>query len=228
MPAPISPDRQEAVIAAYQAGVMVKDIVQRFSVSSDSVRKIVGTAGIGRGMAQRADWSDERIERMKKLWVEGLSASQIASELGGVTRNAVIGKIHRLGVTKRLDPMRQPRSAKVKHEQRNIEPLKPVARKLRGDGFKTTTIPLRLAAPVVAYVPAKEVIIPVSRNVSIMELRDGVCRWPLGDPLHADFVFCGGDCNIGRPYCAAHTNVAVVVGADRTAAMNSMARVRPK
>src|SRR4026209_1674872 len=61
-------------------------------------------------------WTDERVELLKKLWADGLSASQIAAELGGITRNAVIGKVHRLGLSGRAKspsstppPPRQPR-----------------------------------------------------------------------------------------------------------------------
>ena len=51
-------------------------------------------------------WTDERVEQLKKLWAEGLSASQIAGRLGGVTRNAVIGKVHRLGLSGRATTSR--------------------------------------------------------------------------------------------------------------------------
>ncbi|MGZ5850479.1 MAG: GcrA family cell cycle regulator, partial [Methyloceanibacter sp.] len=60
-------------------------------------------------------WNDERVELLKKLWAEGLSASQIASRLGGVTRNAVIGKVHRLGLSGRATSSRSasPRPRRV-------------------------------------------------------------------------------------------------------------------
>lgn len=232
MSARISSERESLIIKAYKDGVMVKEIVSRFSVSPETVRRVVGTAGIGRGNAQPSDWSDERIERLKKLWGEGLSASQIASELGGVTRNGVIGKVHRLGLSGRIDPARQPRSLKAKPSA--IPPLKPVAKKLRGDGFATSIIPHRAVTvdpgpeEVAKYVPAEEVIAPMSRRISIMELSPGFCRWPLGDPRHSDFAFCGGDCDANRPYCTAHANVAFAAGADRKAAINSMARAWPR
>src|SRR5262245_51840909 len=56
---------------------------------------------IGNGERKEMSWTDERVEQLKRLWSEGLSASQIAAELGGITRNAVIGKVHRLGLSGR-------------------------------------------------------------------------------------------------------------------------------
>src|ERR1700690_1424134 len=76
---------------------------------------ISGTISCGRGhegallMTQLLNWTDDRVEQLKNLWTEGLSASQIARALGGVTRNAVIGKVHRLGLAGRASPSRAER-----------------------------------------------------------------------------------------------------------------------
>ena len=67
-------------------------------------------------------WTDERVELLKKLWSEGLSASQIAAQLGGVTRNAVIGKVHRLSLSGRAKPASSsPRPRKVRTA--TLEPI---------------------------------------------------------------------------------------------------------
>jgi GcrA cell cycle regulator len=153
-------------------------------------------------------WDDNRIEQLKKLWSEGLSASQIAAELGGVTRNAVIGKVHRLGLSGRA-------KAKPASVARPRKVVKTAAR--------TTTISVRgnlavveMMEAVTEVVPVREnVVIPISRRISIMELREGLCRWPIGDPLHADFVYCGADCGAGRTYCEAHARVAFQPQGDR-------------
>jgi GcrA cell cycle regulator len=152
-------------------------------------------------------WTDERIERLKKLWSEGLSASQIAGELGGVTRNAVIGKVHRLHLSGRVKTS----SASA---QRSRKAARPVVRAASPQRVVTATRGNLLvvhsvdAEEQVAYRPVEEVVVPISRRITIMELREGTCRWPLGDPLAPDFVFCGGDCEVGKPYCTAHANVA--------------------
>jgi len=153
-------------------------------------------------------WNDERVEQLRKLWSEGLSASQIAAELGGVTRNAVIGKVHRLqlsGRVKAAAPAAQ-RNRKTVAAARPV--VRPAARTIvtqRGNLAVVQTI--EVEEPVV-YRAAEEVVVPISRRISIMDLREGTCRWPMGDPLNADFVFCGGDCEVGKPYCSAHSQVA--------------------
>jgi GcrA cell cycle regulator len=161
-------------------------------------------------MSQEAGptWDDNRIEQLKKLWSEGLSASQIAGELGGVTRNAVIGKVHRLGLSGRAK-------------------AKPAAaarpRKIVKAPQRTTTVVARGNLAVIEMVdmepevmPVREnVVIPMSRRISIMELREGVCRWPMGDPLHADFAYCGADCGGAKTYCEAHARVAFQPHGDR-------------
>jgi len=153
-------------------------------------------------------WDDNRIEQLKKLWGDGLSASQIAAELGGVTRNAVIGKVHRLGLSGR---------AKAKPA------VAARPRKVVKAPQRTTTIVSRGNLAVVEYVEAvpevmpvrENVVIPMSRRISIMELREGVCRWPLGDPLQSDFAYCGGDCGVGRTYCEPHSRIAFQPQGDR-------------
>lgn len=159
-------------------------------------------------------WTDERIERLKKLWTDGLSASQIAAEMGGVTRNAVIGKVHRLGLSGRT---KTPASVAAR-------PRKPIARPQppRGGGGGSSGVTSAVArgnlavAQVVEAIaqPVMEaradVVISISRRISIMELREGVCRWPLGDPLAAEFAFCGADCTTSKVYCQHHSRLAFV------------------
>lgn len=153
-------------------------------------------------------WDDNRIEQLKKLWSDGLSASQIAAELGGVTRNAVIGKVHRLGLSGRA-------KAKPASVARPRKVVKTAAR--------TSTVSVRGNLAVVEMVeiepvvmPARDnVVIPMSRRISIMELREGVCRWPMGDPLQPDFAYCGGDCQVGKTYCEAHARIAFQPHSDR-------------
>lgn len=152
-------------------------------------------------------WTDERIERLKKLWADGLSASQIAGELGGVTRNAVIGKVHRLQLSGRVKTtsttLQRSRKAVARPTVRAAAPRSVVT--TRGNLAMVQSVDVE---EVVAYRPMEEVVVPISRRISIMELREGTCRWPLGDPLSPEFVFCGGDCETGKPYCTAHAQVA--------------------
>lgn len=149
-------------------------------------------------------WDDGRIEQLKKLWAEGLSASQIASELGGITRNAVIGKVHRLGLSGRA------KSKPVVVVRTRVKAAaKPVARtqSISVSG-NLAMLEMVEAVPEIVAKPRESVVIPISRRISIMDLREGVCRWPLGDPMQADFVYCGADCLVGKTYCDAHARIA--------------------
>jgi len=151
-------------------------------------------------------WTDERVELLRKLWSEGLSASQVAAELGaGITRNAVIGKIHRLGLAERAKTVvsSRPRVAKAPRQ-----PSPP-----RVGGGVSGNVALAFAPPTLAVARARpveeEVVIPMSERVTLMELRESVCRWPLGDPTTPEFRFCGGPSPIGGgPYCAYHARIA--------------------
>jgi GcrA cell cycle regulator len=162
-------------------------------------------------------WTDERVEQLKKMWLDGLSASQIAGELAnGITRNAVIGKVHRLGLSGRVKtpvpaPAR-PRS-KAGSEDEERAPILPVSH-----GNLALAVEVR-PAPVPAPAPrasGDDVVIPICERVSIMELRESMCRWPLGDPTSSDFRYCGAKMQIGLgPYCAHHARIAYQPAQDR-------------
>ena len=155
-------------------------------------------------------WTDERVELLKKLWSDGLSASQIAAELGGITRNAVIGKVHRLGLSGRAKSASSaaPRPRKARSPTHMLR----IARSsIRGN-----------TALAHAYDLAEEAepelidnIIPIGQRRSILELTEQTCRWPVGDPGSGDFFFCGGNTLGSLPYCAYHARVAYQPAADR-------------
>lgn len=150
-------------------------------------------------------WNDERVDLLSRLWMEGRSASQIAAELGGgVTRNAVIGKVHRLGLSGR---------AKVAQTQaaNRLRPVKPLARadELPAPALDAVAPALPTSLPPVApRAHTGDVVIPLSNRVTIMELRDSMCRWPLGDPSSAEFRYCGSRAGVMGPYCEQHARLA--------------------
>jgi GcrA cell cycle regulator len=163
-------------------------------------------------------WTDERVELLRKLWSDGLSASQVAAELGpGITRNAVIGKIHRLGLAERAKTAAapRPRAAKAARPQGAT-----VASAPRSGGHVVhgnVALAFATQAVVVARVaPEEEVVIPMSERVTLMELRESMCRWPMGDPTTPEFRFCGAHSPIGSgPYCSHHARVAYQPAQDR-------------
>ncbi len=148
-------------------------------------------------------WTDERVETLKKLWAEGLSASRIAGELGGITRNAVIGKVHRLGLSGRAKSPsaagQRPRKARA-HSQM----LRVSRPSIRGNTALAHVYDLDVE-------PEPEPIdnvIPLGQRRTLLELTEETCRWPIGDPGHSEFFFCGGQAMTSLPYCAYHSRVA--------------------
>src|SRR5262245_11038712 len=138
-----------------------------------------------------ASWTDERVELLMKLGSDGLSASQIAAELGGITRNAVIGKVHRLGLSGRA---KAPSSAVPR--QRKARPASHVLR-LSRPAMRGNTALARHALAVYELdiepePQSLENIVPIGQRCSLLELSDAKCRWPIGDPGTSDFFFCGG------------------------------------
>ena len=148
-------------------------------------------------------WTDERVETLKKLWGEGLSASQIAAELGGVTRNAVIGKVHRLGLSGRAKSPSSaaPRPRKPRTHGQMLRVSRP---SVRGN----TALAHAYEIEVEAEAELADNVIPMGQRRTLLELTEETCRWPIGDPGQADFFFCGGRTVSSLPYCAYHSRVA--------------------
>jgi len=174
-------------------------------------------------------WTEERVERLKKLWSDGLSASQIAAELGGgVTRNAVIGKVHRLGLSGRGKPSGTgtPRPRKVAPRTPSAPTTFDQLRRRTATALAPARAPLPEAEAEVAYrpLPVEEVVIPMSKRVTIMELRDSMCRWPLGDPSTPEFRFCGARAGTAMPYCGYHAQLAYQPAVDRRRQDRRLAR----
>jgi GcrA cell cycle regulator len=150
-------------------------------------------------------WTEERVELLKKLWADGLSASQIAAELGGITRNAVIGKVHRLGLSGRA---KSPSSSAPRPRKPRAPGMLRVSRgAIRGN----TALAYDYAVE-----PEPELIeIPMEQRKTLLQLNEATCHWPVGDPGSPDFFFCGGEANEGSPYCNYHSRVAYQPASER-------------
>ncbi|MFP4571276.1 GcrA family cell cycle regulator [Rhodosalinus sp.] len=189
-------------------------------------------------------WTDERVELLKKMWSEGQSASQIAKELGGVTRNAVIGKVHRLGLSNRgaaasgpaaAPPPEEPAAEPALRGEARAAPDPEPAPEPAPAQAETVVAEQAAPAPEEPTAPARRVIVPAgqplppqpsanevspealakvsevekkARKLTLMELTERTCKWPVGDPSTADFWFCGLPVQPGKPYCEAHVGVA--------------------
>jgi GcrA cell cycle regulator len=153
-------------------------------------------------------WTDERVELLKKLWSDGLSASQIAAELGGITRNAVIGKVHRLGLSGRAKSA----SSTAPRPRKARSPMMRIGRaSIRGN----TALAHAYEMDAEAAPELIDNVIPIGQRRTILELTEQTCRWPVGDPGSSEFFFCGGNTIGGLPYCAYHSRVAYQPASER-------------
>lgn len=174
-------------------------------------------------------WTDERVDKLKTMWGEGQSASQIAKALGGVTRNAVIGKVHRLGLSNRTTTKAAAPAApevksakpapaaataapapKVAPAERVIEaapPPKPIIQSptARREPPPPTPAMVEDAARTAEALAKME---KKAKRLDLLELTERTCKWPIGDPATDDFFFCGLTAQPGKPYCEAHVAVA--------------------
>lgn len=139
-------------------------------------------------------WTEERVALLRKLWAEGLSASQIAKQLGGVTRNAVIGKVHRLGLAGRATPSRPAKRPVRTARPRIIGPSAPRLRTIS-------------SLPTVIIPDLEPLKLEDGKAASVLTLNDTMCKYPIGDPTDASFAFCGRASSSG-PYCQDHARLA--------------------
>ena len=191
-------------------------------------------------------WTDERVELLKKMWIEGQSASQIAKELGGVTRNAVIGKVHRLGLSNRATggtpapaatapaaaaPDPKPKSTPKPAAAAPKAAPKPAAAPKETEAEEEApkaVVPVHVPHVRKPIIPAGQPLPPQpsaneispealakvneiekkAKRLTLMELTERTCKWPVGDPATPDFWFCGLPTQQGKPYCDAHVGVA--------------------
>lgn len=142
-------------------------------------------------MTQSA-WTDERVDRLKRLWLEGRTAEQIARELkNGISRSAVLGKVHRLGLSAGR-PGRVPAASRPGTPRARVE--------------RSVTRPVKRAAtdaPALSFESAPDL---PSRGMTILTVKPGQCRWPYGDPADAGFSLCGRPVARGA-FCAGHAAV---------------------
>ena len=183
-------------------------------------------------------WSDERVAVLKKMWLEGNSASEIAKELGNITRNAVIGKVHRLGLSNRdtnvskasvtaeksIKGLKRGRPPKVNKEPtKRGRPQKITQPKDLNDTTLERGKPISTSGATERSNDSRlEVVSDLSeetlkdllkvemksKKISLMDLTERTCKWPIGDPATDEFWFCGHEAEPGKPYCTTHISIA--------------------
>lgn len=183
-------------------------------------------------------WSDERVAVLKKMWLEGNSASEIATELGNITRNAVIGKVHRLGLSNRdtnvskagvtaeksIKGLKRGRPPKINKEPtKRGRPQKITQPKDLNDTTLERGKPISTSSATERSNDSRlEVVSDLSeetlkdllkvemksKKISLMDLTERTCKWPIGDPATDEFWFCGHEAEPGKPYCQTHISIA--------------------
>lgn len=149
-------------------------------------------------------WTDEQVSTLKRLWLEGLSAGQIAKQLTGVSRNAVIGKVHRLGLSGRAAAS-QPciRASRAPRPPRPVAQRAPSpSRRLGPTEAAPVQLPVKPATPRCA--PHQE----EPGSATVLTVGAHMCKWPIGDPLSEGFTLCGRRASDGAPYCLDHARLA--------------------
>lgn len=158
---------------------------------------------------QESTWTDQREGDLRKYWEEGLSAGEIAAKLGcGISRSAILGKAHRLGLHKEFP---RPSTSHVIHMLSSSTPeeREEVFRQRRERKNAQRRARRAGNAPAGSEPVVLAIEEPVSEPCSLLELTDERCRWPVGDIGESDFHFCGATKpDDGRPYCGSHSLIA--------------------
>ncbi len=154
------------------------------------------------------EWNEEAITRLRALWGEGHSTAEIGRRMN-VSKNAVVGKAHRLGLVARPSPIRREAATSV---SRPPSPRRAV-------GPTLPPLPCGPAAPQLAAIPERPVVAapvaPRLRAAPARASRLSACCWPIGEPGTPSFRFCDADALSGKPYCAEHAQLAYVKVRDR-------------
>jgi GcrA cell cycle regulator len=231
----VFPERVLSVTLAREAGQ---------AMPPDSARKIRNGLAEGFDFLSRPSqqarpkmsWTDEKVELLRQLWMDGRSASQISAVLGqGLTRNAVIGKVHRLGLAGRAKSS-SPASPGSSGTPRAAQPRRMAPRATNGGGggggssgvstgalssghmVHGNTVMAMMHDTAVEAQPSRvkeDVVVPMSLRVTIVELKEAMCRWPLGDPSSSEFRYCGSPAPGVAPYCSHHGKLAYQPVQDR-------------
>jgi GcrA cell cycle regulator len=163
------------------------------------------------------DWTDDVISRLKALWAEGHSTAEIGRRMG-VSKNAVVGKAHRLTLDARPSPIRRGPPGEA--------PKRPAAKRVIGPTLPTMETPAPQSERVPERVPEPVMARPTPRPAPLQApalravSRSGggrlvACCWPIGEPGTRSFRFCDDESLPGKPYCRTHAALAYVKIRDR-------------
>jgi GcrA cell cycle regulator len=153
------------------------------------------------------EWNEDAIARLRTAWAEGLSTAEIGRQMG-ISKNAVVGKAHRLNLTSRPSPIKRD----AERTPRRRLPRRAVGPTLPALSAAVAPIPADMPHPA-----AERATAPALRSVPSSRPRARVtpCCWPIGEPGTRSFRFCDVDAIAGKPYCEEHASLAYVKVRDR-------------
>ena len=159
-------------------------------------------------------WTPELIKDLKRLWNKGLTTVEIGNRIG-MSKNAVVGKAHRLGLEGRPSPIKRDKN-KIQITEQKVEKVlkekkdtieQPIP-EIEPETLESTSFPpeeILKAEPIIEMPKSKK---GKRKGVQLVDLKPTSCRWPEGDPKDPDFCFCGQECVNGKIYCEEHCAVA--------------------
>lgn len=147
-------------------------------------------------------WTDEKVKSLVQLWESGQSITQIGKALG-MTRNAVVGKAHRIGLAKRASP--------IMRSEKPAQPRQPAAQhgpSLHAAAPAAPRATVQIRDEPAATTPGSQSQLTAAMLAALTPSSGPRCKWPIGDPKTSDFDFCSGVALPGKPYCAQHCAMA--------------------
>lgn len=146
-------------------------------------------------------WTNEMIDKLRQMWKQGLTTSEIAKKIG-VSKNSIVGKVHRLNLTARPSPIKKKENVVVEQPvQKNVEKTPKSAKPVK----KVKIEPVEISPTVVQPTTVEK-----TECIPLTELDNHTCRWPIGDPRDEGFCFCGKKVRSGQTYCEEHAAIAYV------------------
>jgi GcrA cell cycle regulator len=202
-------ERIERLRTLWTEGLSASSIAERLGYAArHTVLDKARSLGLAERKSATADWTDERTQRLRTLWAEGLSASCVAERLGSVSRSAVLGKVHRLGLARR----------KTAHRSNAAQVNGRAVTRATSNAAHIWRRAIAPAGPTLRLISSKAAPPPADRRAQETEagalflpflaLEAGMCRWPIGDPKGEDFGFCGQRQERGVSYCGRHAIAA--------------------
>lgn len=161
-------------------------------------------------------WTDEMVDQLRAMWAEGLTTGEIGKRLG-VSKNSIVGKVHRLGLSGRPSPIKRKnedapepavadkKNTTVKAKEKEKEEIKPQKNKIEKT-HQEPEIKIDIKTMEKETTPSQK----HPGKVLLTDLDNHTCRWPIGDPKDENFHFCGKKVRIGQTYCDEHANIAYV------------------